>query len=67
MRVFDLFRYAGNSSKKIFALKNSLGGTKSETGVGVNNDIWVNDLYEKIVDINNLKTLRLLDFLQNAA
>ena len=52
-------------------LKNSLGGTKSETGVGVgvgvNNDIWVNDLYEKIVDINNLKTFRLLDFLQNAA
>ena len=42
-----------------FAIKNSLGGTKSETKLI--------DLYEKIVDINNLKTFRLLEFFHNAA
>ena len=47
-----------------FGIKNSPGWTKLETGV---NNTWINDLYEKIVDINNLKTFRLLDFLQNAA
>ena len=50
-----------------FAIKNSPNWTKLETGVGVNNDIWVNDLYEKIVDINNLKSFRLLEFFHNAA
>jgi len=44
--------------------KNSPNWTKLETGV---NNIWVSDLYEKIVDINNLKTFRLLEFFQNAA
>ena len=42
-----------------FAIKNTPNWTKIETGV---NDIWVNDLYEKIVDINYLKTFRLLGF-----
>jgi len=46
-----------------FAIKISPGWTKSETGV---NNMF-EDLYEKIVDINNLKTFRLLEFFQNAA
>lgn len=46
--------------------KNSPSGTKLETGVGVN-DIGINNLYEKIIDINNLKTFRLLEFFQRVA
>ena len=43
----------------LFLIKNSPGWTKLETNL--------KDLYEKIIDINNLKTFRLLEFFQNAA
>ena len=43
----------------ISPIKNSLGGTKLETNL--------ESLYEKIIDINNLKTFRLLEFFQSAA
>ena len=43
----------------IFPIKNSLDGTKLETNL--------ESLYEKIVDINNLKVFRLLEFFQSAA
>ena len=50
----------------VLIFKNSPFGTKLETGVGVN-DIGINNLYEKIIDVNNLKTFRLLEFFQSAA
>ncbi len=43
----------------IFPIKNSLFGTKLETKL--------ESLYEKIIDINNLKTFRLLERFKRVA
>ena len=46
--------------------KNSPGWTKLETGVGVN-EIGIDNLYEKIVNINTLKVFYLLNKFRNIA
>lgn len=47
-------------TKLYFAIKNSPNWTKSETGVRVNYN-KINDLYEKIIDINCSKVYSLIE------